>query len=430
MIADPAALSSRFEALLGSGRVTVANLSRWTVDGIVPRVVVRPADAEQIGAVLRVCAESGAAVVPWGSGTAMDLGNPPRAADVVVLTDRLSRVIDHDHSNLTVTVQTGITLGDLDRALGEHRQFLPLEPPRAEVATAGGAVAANLSGPRRMLYGGARDLVIGMRVLQAHGSFIKMGGKTVKNVAGYDMGKLFVGSLGTLGVITEVTFKVFPLPETSRTVAIWGADLTVLLALAGTVLASPLLPAAVSVANQDAAAAFGRNTPGLLVRAQGVEAAVERHERDIKGWAAQTGVEVEAMTGDAEVELWRAVRDFGWNTQRAAVRLTVPSGEAPAALGDLQALLPASADLVAHLGTGILWIAAEAADVTPALMSALRELAVEHSGYLLLARGPRALKAMGDVWSPEPQALPVMQALKKTFDPHSIFNPGRFVAGL
>ncbi len=430
MIADPAALSSRFEALLGSGRVTVTNLSRWTVDGIVPRVVVRPADAEQIGAVLRVCAESGAAVVPWGSGTAMDLGNPPRAADVVVLTDRLSRVTDHDHSNLTVTVQAGITLGDLDRVMGEYRQFLPLEPPRAEVATAGGAVAANLSGPRRMLYGGPRDLVIGMRVLQAHGSFIKMGGKTVKNVAGYDMGKLFVGSLGTLGVITEVTFKVFPLPETSRTVAIWGADLTALVALAGTVLASPLLPAAISVANHDAAAALGRNTPGLLVRAQGVEAAVERHERDIKGWAAQSGVEVETITGDAEVDLWRAVRDFGWNSQRAAIRLITPPGEAPAALDDLQALLPASAGAVAHLGTGILWIAAEAADVTPALMSALRELAVEHSGHLLLARGPRALKAMGDVWHPEPQSLPVMQALKKTFDPHGIFNPGRFVAGL
>ncbi len=430
MIADPAALSSRFEALLGSGRVTVTNLSRWTVDGVVPRVVVRPADAEQIGAVLRVCAENGAAVIPWGGGTAMDLGNLPRAADVVVLTDRLSRVIEHDHSNLTVTVQAGITLGDLDRTMGEHRQFLPLEPPRADVATAGGAVAANLSGPRRMFYGGPRDLVIGMRVLQAHGSFIKMGGKTVKNVAGYDMGKLFVGSLGTLGVITEVTFKVFPLPETSRTIAIWGADLAALTALAGTVLASPLLPSAVTIANHGAAAALERGTPGLLVRAQGVGAAVERHERDIKGWASQPGLNVEAFTGDAEADLWRAIRDFGWGGQRAAVRLTVPPGETPAVLGHVRTLLPASAGIVAHLGTGVLWAAVEAADVTPALMSALREVGVEHSGYLLLARGPHSLKAQGDVWSPEPRALPVMQALKKTFDPHGILNPGRFVARL
>jgi glycolate oxidase FAD binding subunit len=442
MIADPAALSARFETLLGSGRVTVTNLSRWAIEGVAPRVVVRPGDAEQIGAVLRLCGEKGAAVVPWGGGTAMEVGNPPRAADVVLLTDRLSRVVDHDHSNLTITVQAGITLGDLDRGLAEHRQFLPLEPPRAELATAGGAVAENLSGPRRMLYGGARDLVIGMRVVQAHGALIKMGGKTVKNVAGYDMAKLFVGSLGTLGVITEVTFKVYPLPETSRTVAVWGAEASALMALAGKVLASPLLPAAVTMVNRAAAAAVGRDAPGLLVRAQGVEAAVDRHERDIKEWAAASGLatplgaaapsglEVEMVAGDAEAALWRAIRDAGWNGQRAAVRLDVPSGEVSAVLELLPAVVPTSAGVMAHLATGTIWIAAEAAALTPSMLTALRDLAAGRSGNLLIARARRSLKAEGDVWHPLPRALEVMRALKQSFDPQNILNPGRFVAGL
>ncbi len=436
MTTDVAALSSRLEALLGSGRVTVTNLSRWMIDGVVPRVVVRPADAEQIGAVLRVCGESGAVVVPWGGGTAIEVGNPPRAADIILLTDRLSRIIDHDHSNLTVTVQAGIALGDLDRAMAAHRQFLPLEPPRAEVATAGGAVAVNLSGPRRMLYGSARDLLIGMQAVQAQGSIIKGGGKTVKNVAGYDMCKLFVGSLGTLGVLTEVTLKVAPQPEASRTIAVWGPDLAAATALAGQVLASALLPAAVSIVNRAAAASLGRNAAGLLVRAQGIEAAVARHERDISDWAvkaqsaARAGLDLEMFSGDAEGSLWRAVRDFGWDGERAAVRISVPTGEVPAVLEQLQSVLPASAGVAAHAGAGTIWIGAEAPVLTPAMLRALRDLAVGRSGHLLLARGPSSLKATGDVWTPQPQALPVMRALKQAFDPKNILNPGRFIAGL
>jgi glycolate oxidase FAD binding subunit len=380
--------------------------------------------------------------MPWGGGTAIDVGNPPRAADVVMLTDRLSRVVDHDHSNLTVTVEAGIALGDLDRAMSGHGQFLPFEPPRAEVATAGGAVAVNLDGPRRMLYGGARDLVIGMKVVQASGSLIKMGGKTVKNVAGYDMCKLFIGSLGTLGVITEVTFKVFPLPEVSRTVAVWSADLPALVALAGKVMESPLLPAAVSVVNRAAGTAVGRGAAGLLVRAQGVEAAVDRHERDIKRWVlpgdvearsgpgALSGPSVEVLSGDAEATLWRAVRDLGWGGRSAAIRLSVPSGEVSALLERLQTLLPSSAAVAAHVGTGTIWVAAPSTDVSSASLNALREMAVGHSGHLFIARAPRSLKEEGDVWHPQPQALPLIRALKQSFDPQNILNPGRFVARL
>jgi glycolate oxidase FAD binding subunit len=190
---------SRLEALLGAEFVTTAGTSGRAVEGTIPAAVVRPADAGQVAAVLRVCAEAGAAVVPWGGGTAIEIGNPPRAADVVLLTDRLSRLVDHDHSNLTVTVEAGITLGALGAALAAHHQFLPLEPPRAESATAGGAIAVNLNGPRRMRYGSARDFVIGMRAALADGRVIKAGGKTVKNVAGYDMAGSSSGRSGRSG---------------------------------------------------------------------------------------------------------------------------------------------------------------------------------------------------------------------------------------
>ncbi len=431
-MADAGTLAPRLEAIVGAARVTSTGVARWTIDGLVPKLVVRPADAEQVGAILRVCGEAGAAVVPWGSGTAIDVGNIPKAADVVLLTDRLSRVVDHDHSNLTVTVQAGITLDGLSKVLAAHHQFLPLEPPRADVATAGGTAAVNLSGPRRMLYGGVRDLVIGLRAVQADGAAIKWGGKTVKNVAGYDMCKLFVGSMGTLGILTELTFKVFPVPEASRTLAIWGADVTVIGALAAKVLASPLLPAAVTVVNT--AAALGtpvsRHTAGLMVRVEGLEAAVARHEHDIYNWAAAVGADAQTLTGDGETSAWRAIRDFGWDGSAAAIRLSTPPARVPLVLERLQIALPAGSGLMSHVGSGVTWVRLDASTVSSDILSSLKVLAGHHQGHLLQARLPRALKVDGDVWYPIPQALDLMRGLKQAFDPHYTLSPGRFVAGL
>jgi len=432
MIADPLTLVPRFEALLGSEWVTVADTSRWMVDGLTPGLAVRPGDAEQVGAALRFCGEAGAAVVPWGGGTAIEVGNLPRAYHVALLTDRLSRLVEHDAANLTVTVGAGMTLGALEGVISARGQFLPLEPPRAESATAGGTVAADLNGPRRASCGSARDLVIGARAVQADGTPIRAGGKTVKNVAGYDMCKLLVGSLGTLGVLTELTLRLLPAPETSRTVAVWGADLSDLLRLSGRVLASPLLPAAVTVVDAVAAGALGRNAAGLLVRATGFEAAVARNARDITAWAGQADLEAETLEGESEDALWRVIRDFGWQGEGIAIRVAVPSGELPAVLARLRSIVPDSKGVVAHTASGTMWIHADPAGFTAAALGAMKEISAGHSGNLLVARAPHELKAAGDVWAPAPEvrALDVMRAIKQAFDPSGILNPGRFVAGL
>jgi glycolate oxidase FAD binding subunit len=396
-----------------------------------PRTVVRPGDAGQVAATLRVCAEAGAAVIPWGGGTAIEVGNLPRAADVVLLTERLAGVVEHDDSNLTVTVQAGITLAALDRTLAARRQFLPLEPPRAEAATAGGAVAVNLNGPRRMRYGSVRDFVLGTRLAQTAGAVTKSGGKTVKNVAGYDMGRLFVGSLGTLGVITEVTFKVSPLPETTRTIAVWASDSAWLVALAGRIFESPLIPSSVILVNRAAAERLGRGLAGLLVRVEGVEAAVARHERDVNGWASGSS-QVETLTGDQEALLWRTLRDFGWGDPGVAIRMSVPPGRTPALIEALGAGLPEASRTMADLGTGTLWTALRGGDEAAAALPGIDAALARLDGNLLITRAPRSLKASRDVWAPAPAApaLEVMRALKRSFDPHGVLNPGRFVAGL
>jgi glycolate oxidase FAD binding subunit len=424
-------VTARLEALLGAGAITTTGCGPWAVEGTSPRAVVRPTDAEQVAAVLRVCGEVGAAVIPWGGGTAMEVGHPPRAADVVLCTERLQAIVDHDPSNLTVTVGAGIPLGALDAVLAAHRQWLPLEPPFAERASAGGAVAANLNGPRRLAYGSARDLVIGMRAALARGAVVKSGGKTVKNVAGYDMGKLFVGSLGTLGVLTELTFKLTPRPAMSRTIAAWGSGLGPAVGLARRIFDSPLDPAAVVAVNRAAAARFARAAAGVLVKAEGADGAVRRHERDVTAWAGGTGLEVDVLEGDEEAAAWRAIRDAGWDGAEVALRVSVPPGAVVDLIASLERVLPAATAIVAHLGVGTVWLACTA-DAAAAQIAAVRPLAERAAGHVLLARAPATLKAVQDVWAPlpDPQALAVMGALKRAFDPKGILNPGRYIARL
>lgn len=432
MMADPLTLAPRFEALLGAEWVTVAGTSQWSVDGLTPGLAVRPGDAEQAGAVLRLCGEAGVAVLPWGGGTAIEVGNPPRSFGVALLTDRLSGLVEHDAANLTVTVGSGMTLGALEGVICSRGQFFPLEPPHAERATAGGAVAVNLNGPRRAHCGSARDLVIGARAAQADGRLIRAGGKTVKNVAGYDMCKLLVGSLGTLGVLTELTLRLLPMPEVSRTVAVWGANPSDLLRLSGRVLASHLLPAAITVVDAASAGALGRNRPGLLVRATGFEAAVTRQVRDVTAWAAQAALDAETLEGTSEGALWQAIRDFAWQGEGIAIRVAVPSGEVPPVLARLRSIVPSSTGLVAHTASGTIWVHADPADFSAASLGAVKEILAGHHGNLLVARAPRELKAAGDVWAPAPHArtLQIMRGIKQAFDPGGILNPGRFVAGL
>jgi glycolate oxidase FAD binding subunit len=225
---------------------------------------------------------------------------------------------------------------------------------------------------------------------------------------------------------------VSPLPEASKTVVVQAAETRVLGALAGQVFSSPLTPSAVTIVNRAAAQRLGRDAAALLVRAEGVEPAVARHERDITGWAGRSGLQAEVLAGEAEIGLWRQVRDFGWTGERAAVRLSVPPGKVGTLLQDLDVMLPASSGVVADAGTGTVWIGLHGGDPVLTLVAHLGGLTERDDGTLLLARASRDLKAEGDVWAPppSPRLLETMWSLKLSFDPHQILNPGRFVAGL
>ncbi|MDQ6660866.1 MAG: FAD-binding oxidoreductase, partial [Chloroflexota bacterium] len=191
-----------------------------TVAGVRPQIVVEPGNEEEVSAVLAFADQEGLKVLVRGGGTQLGIGFPPRGGDILLSTLRLNQLVEHAPHDMTATVQAGLRLSDLQATLANTRQWLALDPAPGSAATIGGIMATNASGPRRLHYGGVRDQIIGIRVVLPDGTIAKGGGKVVKNVAGYDLSKLFTGSLGTLGVIVAATFRLYPIATASRTVVL------------------------------------------------------------------------------------------------------------------------------------------------------------------------------------------------------------------
>jgi len=198
--------------------MTVEDQRRLGVDDLLPAKIMHPGDADDAARGLRLCDLTPAAVVVWGGGTQMRLGAPPRRYDVAFSTERMTRMLEYEPADLTCRVEAGMRLSDLQATLGAQGQRLPLDPPHPERATVGGMVAANTNGLGRARYGTVRDWVIGIAVAYPSGKVARAGGKVVKNVAGYDLMKLHIGALGTLGVVAEVNLKVQAIPESQATV--------------------------------------------------------------------------------------------------------------------------------------------------------------------------------------------------------------------
>jgi glycolate oxidase FAD binding subunit len=417
-------LKQRLESALAAGAVVweADALSRYQVDGKEPALVVTPQSAAEIAAALRICSDVEATVIPRGSGTAMAIGNPPRSADVVLVLNKFARVIEHDGANLTVTVQSGAALRDVQAGLEAQRQFVPFEPPCADCATVGAIVAANLNGPRRSSYGSVRDLVIGMKVTLASGEEIKAGGKVVKNVAGYDLCKLFVGSLGTLGIITEVTLRVAPIPESAATL-IAGGDLAQAEHFATELFRSPLLPAAVYLFSAD-----GGKSCNVAVACEGFEETVARQLRESDDLAARAGMKTGILRAEEQSALWRRLCDLPLQPERLVYRVTLPRA---AVFGFLQRAQhwPAG-DFAADAATGTVWIVCGSKPVSLELFSQLTDLAHAQRGHAIIFTAPATLKSAVDVWGPSPSTLSLMRELKRQFDPKGLLNPGRFVGGL
>ena len=425
-------LARQLESAVGAEAVEsdVAKLTNYAIDSIKPALLCFPDSAEQIAAALRICAEAEAAVAPWGGGTAMAIGNLPRGVDVVLALNRLNRFVEHDHANLTATVEAGMTLAGAQATVARQNQFAPFDAPHPAHATIGGIVSANLNGPRRTFYGSVRDLVIGMRVVLASGEQIKAGGKVVKNVAGYDMCKLFVGSLGTLGVITELTLRMAPTPEYGATVIASGT-LPQVSQLAGELARSSLLPAAVVIFHCKINNIVPREW-AVAVRTEGFAESVSRHIGDAQTVAVRHGLSIGTLRDDAHDRFWRDIADFPLPPNRLVYRLTLPRAslsEFETVWQNWQGLQQAPA-VVADTAGGVVWLSFDGNSSAAEFFSQLVFFARKQRGHAVMFSAPGSVKKDLDVWGATPAALSLMREVKRQFDPMGLLNPGRFVGGI
>src|SRR5215813_4899212 len=296
------ALLDKLRSLVGPAHVLAGvDCSRYVLEGRTPEAVVFPGSKEEIAAILTLAGEHQVPVLPWGGGTALGVGAPPTRVGLVLGLKRLNRVLEHEPGDLTATVEAGITLAALQAHLGKRGQWLSLDPAQADRATLGGVLSSNDAGPRRHLYGSCRDLLIGLTVITASGATVKGGGKVVKNVAGYDLPKLFIGAFGTLGVIVEATVKLRPRPDADRLVIVRFGHLKEAGAAARAVMSSDLLPSALDLLDAEACKSLGQ--PGeaaLLIGVDGIPEQVEWQCQEVDRLLRPQGlVDARVLDGEA-----------------------------------------------------------------------------------------------------------------------------------
>lgn len=411
-----------FTAALKSKVELSSETSSYAIKGQMPSLVARPASQTEVAEVLSAACDAGLAVAPWGGGLHMALGSAPSRYDIALDLLKLNRVVEYEPADLTLTVEAGIRLQELQSKLRQHGQRLNLDPAGAGDATIGGILAVNASGPSRLLYGTARDLVIGMKVATPEGAIVSSGGRVVKNVAGYDMAKLHIGALGTLGVIVQASFKLQPIPEELGIRRVHG-ELAALLSLFRALRVGGLSASAVVLSRRQDEAAWS-----LHCRLEGSRPAVERSQHDLQAYAAERSLSAEAVEEDSwQDALFAASVPYDSNNVVAKI-----VARPDMIVGVLQAAAEAGASLCVYPGAGVAWASWAAANLAATQLHELRRRceAMPFGGALIIESAPVGFDGAPEVWGGTRPDFALMRELKQQYDPQAVLNPGRYLGGL
>lgn len=444
-------MQREFAAIVGASHILSepAACSAFGVDGKAPQCVVYPASAADVTAVLRCAAALGLAVIPCRNGTKLGVGNPPRRYDVALSLKDMNRVWHYEPDDLTVTVEPGMKFGDFQHFVGRHGLWLPLDPPGGARASLGGIVATNATGPLRLYYGAPRDMVLGMKIATVEGKVVKAGGRVVKNVAGYDIAKLLIGSYGTLGVIVETSFKLFPLPAGRETFVIPAGTLSIARDLRRRILHSPLTPLRMVLLNPRAAELTLAGTPlersvrepEIWLEMAGSPRVLERCHGELEGLAKAAGAPLQRLASDDAENVWTRISDLqSWLPGRSPgvviLRALLPDASSEELMSRAEQEAENDKALLAgfaQLGVGVLHLCLLSEAATPAVLGLIRRLrgAVESlGGVLIVERCHWDIKDRVDAWGSPGDDFAVMKKIKETWDSKGTLSPGRFLGRL
>jgi glycolate oxidase FAD binding subunit len=450
-------LFSKLQEIVGEANVIQdpEKLKAYAIDGKKPKVVVSPKTINEVSKVVAHANQQHLSIIPRGNGTKMGMGGIPKKIDIILSTSWLNRITDSDCENLTLSAECGITLNEVQKSLAKVGKgyFLPLDPPFTEKATLGGITATNSSGPKRLLYGTARDMIIGTKAVFPNGDIVVSGGKTVKNVSGYDMCKLLIGSYGTLGIICEMTFKLLPLPEKEATLLLSFARLDEADGFVREMRGSQLIPSSIETLNAMAVQKmkYSMSMPPngnylVAIGLEGVAESIDRQISEMSEMGKKYGV-LEAMTISSEKHqtFWMAIRDFSYGLTQEYPNvislksnfLISKSGEMLGSYEKITKELGIDCALICHSGNGILYSYIlpgknfrSKIESFAGLIGKLTSEAVKNEGNLVVESSPLLIKKDVDVWGQSRGDYLVVRRLKEQIDPAGILNIGRFVGGI
>ncbi|MCP6762714.1 MAG: FAD-binding oxidoreductase [Fischerella sp. CENA71] len=386
-----------------------------------PSCIVYPETTEQLAQVMREANHNKWRILPCGSSSKLSWGGLVKGIDVVVSTERLNKLIDHAVGDLTVTAGAGMKFSELQAILAKANQFLALDPVRPS-GTLGGIVATADTGSLRQRYGSVRDQLLGITFVRADGQIANAGGRVVKNVAGYDLMKLFTGSYGTLGVISQVTFRVYPIPEISATVVLTGRGEDVS-QTAAILRGSALTPTQADLVSIQLVSELGLGTGmGLIARFQSIAESVKEQSNRLVEVGQNLGLQGAIYAGVDEADLWERLRESIYSGSGESA-ITCKIGVLPTA--GVEVLTQAQKGLI-HVGSGlgVLQFEGEKGLVE------MRSLCENHRGFLTILTAPVGVKQRLDVWGYTGNAGEMMRRIKLRFDGKGILSFGRFVGGI
>ncbi len=414
----------------------------FAIDGLTPRAVESPASVEDLARLVANAAKENAASVPWGGGTMQHLGGVPRRYDLAIQTTRLHRVLEYAPDDLTITVEAGITLAQLQEQLAAHNQFLPIDPPMPERATIGGILATNSDGPLRLRYGPPRDFTLGMRVVNAEGKIAKSGGKVVKNVAGYQLPKLYIGSLGTLGIIVETTFKVWPKPPEQVTLTASFSNYRAACSAVRALWNLTTWPLAIELFDARLARALGveTNADDFVVAARFGGSRAVRDAASAKANDAVRSNDARRVEANLDPSLWQHIADLPATLRDShplgvLLRISLPPTGLNAAIEKIferaRAVGIESFQFFAHAATAVIYLGFDGSEEQ--IIESIKHFrwALSHlHAYVIVEYAPRSIKEKIEVWGAPGAEHQLAQRIKAQFDPQWILNPGRFAGGL